>query len=204
MTAIINTITIIIFIIMKSWTAMDRRWRCPWTHTKARKIYKIDFNPEIFASYLPSDIFPQVCTIPRFQGVTKICGLSWLNNSVLVYEPKCGGRGWGGCMVSANEYSCAHGVHINFGDLTPYLTYVRFPKRCTYILEQVQLYIPYVRNGGGGGGIVGSWRSILRHSVCVTRFRYRTHTPRKQPRTAEDIKKAQNIRVVTTSFHKYI
>jgi hypothetical protein len=27
---------------------------------------------------------------------------------------------WG---VSANEYSCAHGAQINFGDLTPYLTY---------------------------------------------------------------------------------
>jgi hypothetical protein len=24
---------------------------------------------------------------------------------------------------TANEYSCAQGVQINFGDLTPYLTY---------------------------------------------------------------------------------
>ncbi len=32
-----------------------------------------------------------------------------------------GGRVAGG--VSANEYSCAHGTQINFGDLTPYLTY---------------------------------------------------------------------------------
>ncbi len=30
--------------------------------------------------------------------------------------------GWGG-GVSANEYSCAHGSPINFGDLTPYFTY---------------------------------------------------------------------------------
>jgi hypothetical protein len=29
----------------------------------------------------------------------------------------------GGCGVSANEYSCAHGAQIIFGDLTPYLTY---------------------------------------------------------------------------------
>jgi hypothetical protein len=29
---------------------------------------------------------------------------------------------WGG-GVSANEYSCTHGAQINFGDLTPYLTY---------------------------------------------------------------------------------
>ncbi len=34
-------------------------------------------------------------------------------------------RGGGGCEASANEYSCAHGAQINFGDLrvTPYLTY---------------------------------------------------------------------------------
>ncbi len=28
----------------------------------------------------------------------------------------------GGCWVSVNEYSCAHGAQINFGDLTPNLT----------------------------------------------------------------------------------
>ncbi len=54
-------------------------------------------------------------------GVTKRCRLSWLTSSALVYEPK--GRGGGGCGVSANEYRCAHGAQINFGDLTPYLTY---------------------------------------------------------------------------------
>jgi hypothetical protein len=54
------------------------------------------------------------------------CRLSWLTNSALVYEPKCG---WaGGCGVSANEYSCAavhnaHGAQINFGDIAPYITY---------------------------------------------------------------------------------
>jgi hypothetical protein len=57
------------------------------------------------------------------QGVTKTCRLSWLTNSALVYEPKCGGWGWG-CGASANEYSCAHGAQIKFADLTPYLTYV--------------------------------------------------------------------------------
>ncbi len=42
------------------------------------------------------------------QGVTKRCRLSWLTNSALVYEPKCGGGG--SCRISANEYSCgAHG-----------------------------------------------------------------------------------------------
>jgi len=33
-------------------------------------------------------------------------------------------RGGGGCGVSANANSCAHGAQMNFGDLTPYLTYV--------------------------------------------------------------------------------
>jgi hypothetical protein len=33
-------------------------------------------------------------------------------------------RGEGGsCWASADEYSCAHGAQINFGDLTPYLTH---------------------------------------------------------------------------------
>jgi hypothetical protein len=29
--------------------------------------------------------------------------------------------GGGGCGVSVNVCSCAHGAQINFGDLTPYL-----------------------------------------------------------------------------------
>jgi hypothetical protein len=36
-------------------------------------------------------------------------------------SPNAGGGGR--CGISANEYSCAHGAQINFGDLTPYLTY---------------------------------------------------------------------------------
>ncbi len=54
------------------------------------------------------------------QGVTERCRLSWLTNSSLVSEPKCGGEGH---SVSANEYSCAHGAQINLGDITPYLTH---------------------------------------------------------------------------------
>ncbi len=34
-------------------------------------------------------------------------------------SPNAEDRG-GGSVVSANEYSCAHGAQINFGDLTPY------------------------------------------------------------------------------------
>jgi hypothetical protein len=40
-----------------------------------------------------------------------------------------GGGGEGGCGVSANAYSCEHGARINFGDLTPYLTYAADEKR---------------------------------------------------------------------------
>ncbi len=43
-------------------------------------------------------------TLSGKQGITKRCRLSWLTNSALVYEPKCGERG--SCGVSANEYSC--------------------------------------------------------------------------------------------------
>ncbi len=51
--------------------------------------------------------------------------ISWLTNSALEYEPKCGGiggRGGEGCEVSANEYIRAHGAQVNFENLTPYLT----------------------------------------------------------------------------------
>jgi hypothetical protein len=55
------------------------------------------------------------------RGVTRRCRLCWLTNSALIYEPK-GGEGVG-CKVSANEHSCGRGAQINFGHLTPYLTY---------------------------------------------------------------------------------
>ncbi len=61
------------------------------------------------------------------QGVTKRYRLSWLSNSALVrvYEHKSRGGGGGCGGFSANEYPyrCAHGAQINFGELTPYLTY---------------------------------------------------------------------------------
>jgi hypothetical protein len=69
-------------------------------------------------------------TVQYIQGVTKRCRLSWLTNSALVYESNCGGWLWSS-VVSANEYSCAHEAQINFGDLTPYLTY-------EYILDDLQ------------------------------------------------------------------
>jgi hypothetical protein len=57
-------------------------------------------------------------------GNKKRCRLSWLTNSARVYEPKIrweGGRGG----VSANEYTCALGAQIYFGDLTQNLTHGR-------------------------------------------------------------------------------
>jgi hypothetical protein len=50
------------------------------------------------------------------QGVTKGCHLSWLTNSALVYEPKCGGREeLRGLSQCVQLYT---GPKINFGDLT--------------------------------------------------------------------------------------
>jgi hypothetical protein len=60
----------------------------------------------------PSSTLRVFCS--RVLARAKRCRLSWLTNSALVYEPKCGG----GCGISANEYSCAHGAQINFRDLT--------------------------------------------------------------------------------------
>ncbi len=54
------------------------------------------------------------------------------------------GEGGGGCGVSANEYSCAHGTQIKFGDQTPYLTYdyIGLETKLTHIL-----YVYYVELG---------------------------------------------------------
>jgi hypothetical protein len=38
-------------------------------------------------------IFPDFGIKNSEQGVAKRCRFSWLTNSALVYEPKCGGRG---------------------------------------------------------------------------------------------------------------
>ncbi len=36
--------------------------------------------------------------------------------------------GGGGCGISDNEFSCAHGTRINFRDQTPYLAYTQKEK----------------------------------------------------------------------------
>jgi hypothetical protein len=75
-------------------------------------------------------------------GVTKRCRLSWLTNSDLVYEPKCGGRGEGLRGLS-NEYSCAHGDQINFGDYIFYLTNDRHIRRGGGLILINHEYIPH-------------------------------------------------------------
>jgi hypothetical protein len=80
----------------------------------------IKYNP--WKALLPfNKVFPLQNLLS--QGVTKRFRLSVLTNSGLFYESQYGGWG-GGWGVSANEYSCAHGAQINFGDLPSYLTYV--------------------------------------------------------------------------------
>jgi hypothetical protein len=53
------------------------------------------------------------------QGVTKRCRLSWLTNSPLEYEPK-----YGGIAGYQPMSTVVHMSPNNFGDLTPYLTYL--------------------------------------------------------------------------------
>jgi hypothetical protein len=48
-----------------------------------------DQSLSVFLTYLLTYLFTNLLTI--YQGVTKRCRLSWLTNSALVYEPKCGG-----------------------------------------------------------------------------------------------------------------
>ncbi len=59
------------------------------------------------------------------KGVTKRCRLSWLTNSALVYEPKCGGGGGvtGSQPMTTAMHITWHGAQINFGDNTQYFTY---------------------------------------------------------------------------------
>ncbi len=58
------------------------------------------------------------------QGVTKRCRLSWLTNSALVYEPKCGGGG-GGVAGSQPMSTAVHMEPKNFLEISLHiLTYV--------------------------------------------------------------------------------
>ncbi len=56
------------------------------------------------------------------QGVTKRYCLSWLTNSTLLYENKCGGRG--DLRVLRQWVQLYKGAQITFRDLIPYLTWL--------------------------------------------------------------------------------
>ncbi len=68
-------------------------------------------------------IFSYSCTCDEiFVGSVTSCMSSILAaNSALVYEPKC--MGMGGRGVAGAQPISTDGAHINFGDLTPHLTY---------------------------------------------------------------------------------
>jgi hypothetical protein len=66
---------------------------------------------------VPSTIFDPL----HSGGHKEMSSISWLTNSALLFEPKCGGRGGSGVSGSANESTAVHiGARINFKDLTPY------------------------------------------------------------------------------------
>ncbi len=84
--------------------------------------------PQNYSSIPVMLICTVVCVhdVTRKQGVTKRCRrLSWLTNSALVMSPEKCARGEGGVRgltfsLWVQRYT---GAQINFGDLTPYLTY---------------------------------------------------------------------------------
>ncbi len=48
------------------------------------------------SAFSPRTMNSRFLAVASTQGIKKRCRLSWLTNSALVYEPKCGGRGlWG-------------------------------------------------------------------------------------------------------------
>jgi hypothetical protein len=76
---------------------------------KDREAYLIRYNPFKLLALCLDRLTPLKKDMTEFKffisGVTKR-SLSWLTNSALVYEPKCGEGGSCGVSGSANEYSC--------------------------------------------------------------------------------------------------
>jgi hypothetical protein len=91
--------------------------------SEAQQLSNKLYEKQLFTSWRETDC--QIMAIQKeetsqcsSQGVTKRCCLSRLTNSVNIYEPKCGERrGVAGSQPMRTE------AQINFGDLTPYLTY---------------------------------------------------------------------------------
>ncbi len=91
-----------------------------------------DRSPELFAvvllgsipSFSPRQLKLATGAPPPQNSLSLIQGITHTDVVVYYISPNAGGRGGeGSCGISANEYSCAHGAQISFGDLTPYLSY---------------------------------------------------------------------------------
>ncbi len=83
------------------------------------------------------------------QEVTKRYRLSCLTNSALVYEPNAK---WGGELRGFSQWVQLYtGAQINFGDLTPYLTYGHngAPQNLDLVLSHLRKRRVW-RAGGGG------------------------------------------------------
>ncbi len=75
-------------------------------------------------------------THPLTVGNLSVCPFSWGSQRYVVYlgwqiapsymSPKCGGRGGGGLQGLSQWAQLYTGAQMNFGDLTPYLTYAPF------------------------------------------------------------------------------
>jgi hypothetical protein len=92
---------------------------------------------------LPFRLFLRL-NIGLIQGVTKRCLLSWLPNG------NAGAKGEGGCGVSSNEHSCAHGAQINFGDLTSIFN-LWFAKKNFLYWPPSHAHLSVCDDWGGGG-----------------------------------------------------
>ncbi len=83
----------------------------------------------VWISYSAIGRFSPVSTNqPLLAGDHKVM-LSILADQYRSYMSPNDRGGEGGCGVSGNEDSCAHGAQINFGDLTPHLNYA-------YLIEE--------------------------------------------------------------------
>ncbi len=107
------------------------------------------------------------------QGVIERCRLSWLTNSALVYEPKCGGMGWGGLgglwqwvQLCTVHYVTWSPNKILRSTVTPYVTYDgdREKSAGQAHLRSMWTYLMYLTPGPS---IIACLRSLpFTHSHC--------------------------------------
>jgi hypothetical protein len=94
---------------------LENKEHCEW---RLLSLFLIHSRPKnIIPVFKPSTVRS------KDQGVAKRCRLSLLTNSAFVYEPKGGGRGGVAGSQPMSTVQLYTGAQINFGDLTPHLTY---------------------------------------------------------------------------------